>query len=50
MTFNLHGAYLFTYLVRWLILCTMLGMTIRKNHASGLKSGMEKIQPCLKEF
>jgi hypothetical protein len=50
MTFNLHGAYLFTYHVRWLILCTMLRLTTRKNCPSGLKSGMENFQPCLKGF
>ncbi len=49
-TFNLHGAYLLTYLVRWLILCKMLRITTRKKHASGLKSGMENFQPCLKGF
>jgi len=31
------ATYLSTYLVRWLTLCILLGMTIRKNYPSGLK-------------
>jgi hypothetical protein len=48
--FNLHDGYLPTYLptylVRWLTSCIMPGMTIKKNHPDGLKSGMENSQPC----
>jgi hypothetical protein len=48
LTFNLHGGYLRTYFVRWLTLCTMFKMTTKKNHPSGLKSGMENFQLCPK--
>ncbi len=39
-----------TYLVKWLTLCTMLKMIIRKNHQSDLKSGISYFQSCLKAF
>ncbi len=50
VAFNLYGGYLPTYLVRWLTFYTMPKMTIRKNHASGLKSETKKFQPCPKAF
>jgi hypothetical protein len=54
IAFNLHGGYLPTYLptflARWLTLCTMPRMTSRKNHPSGLKSGLENFQPSPKAF
>jgi hypothetical protein len=54
VAFHLHGGYLPTYLptyfVRWLTLCTMPRITTRKNHPSGLKSGMENFNHAQRHF
>jgi hypothetical protein len=44
------ATYLPVYVVKWLTLCIMLGMTTRKNHPNGLKSGMEKFSTMLERI